>query len=62
MDKEKDNVDIQPLLPHPDAIVNLGQDEKSSVPVGRSVPLATVGKQSARGIVGQDQIFGMLIK
>ena len=55
MAKEKDGVDIQPLLPHSDAIVYLGQDDKSSVPVGRSVPIADIGKKSARGIVGQYQ-------
>ena len=55
MDKEKYGVYIQPLLPHYDVIVYLGQYEKSSVPVGRSVPLTAVGNQSDRGTVGQDQ-------
>ena len=55
MAEEKDGVYIQPLLPHYDVIVYLGQDEKSSVPVGRSVPLTAVGNQSDRGTVGQDQ-------
>ena len=32
---EKIGVDIQPLLPHYDAIVYLGQYDKSCVPVGR---------------------------
>ena len=48
--EEKDGVDIQPLLPHSDAIVYLGQDDKSSVPVGRSVPLSDIGKKSDRVI------------
>ena len=55
MDKDEDGVDIQPILPHSDAIVYLGQDDRASTPVCRSVPLAAAGKQYARGIVGQDQ-------
>ena len=43
MEEEKDGVDIQPLHPHYDVIVYLGQDEKLDVPVGRSVPLDAVG-------------------
>ena len=54
-DEEKDGVDIQPLLPHSNAIVYLGQDEKSIFSVGRSVSLAAVGKQYYRGIVGHYQ-------
>ena len=56
MAEEKYDMDIQPLLPHSDAIIYLGQDYKASVPVGRSVPLADVGNKSDRGIVGQYQI------
>ena len=55
MAKEKYGVDIQPLLPNSDTIVYLCQYEKASVPVGRSVPLDAIGKQSDRRIVGQDQ-------
>ena len=43
MSEEKDGVDIQTLLPHYDAIMYLGQDDKAIVPVGCSVPLAAVG-------------------
>ena len=42
--KEKYVVDIKSLLPHSDAIVSLGQDNKISVTVGRSVPPFAVGK------------------
>ena len=55
MVEEKDGVDIQTLLPHSDEIVYLGQDDKSSVPVGRSVPLTAVENKFSRGIVGQYQ-------
>ena len=55
MAEDKYGVDIQPLLPHSEVIVYLGQDNKSSVPLGRSIPLDDVGNKSARVIVGQDQ-------
>ena len=57
MAEEKNGVNIQPLLPHSDVIVYIGQDEKASVPVGHSVPLVAVGKKYDRVIVVQDQIF-----
>ena len=50
-------MNIKPLLPHSDVILYLGQDEKASVHVGRSVPLSDVTQQSFREIVGQYQIF-----
>ena len=49
-------MDIQPLLPHSDTILYIGQYYKASVPVGLSVPLAVVGNQYSRVIFGQDQI------
>ena len=55
MAEENYGVDIQPLLPHSDVIMYLGQNDKSSVPVGCSGPLSAVVKISARGIFGQDQ-------
>ena len=55
MAEDKYGVDIQPLIPHSDAIVYLGQDNKVNVNVGRSVPLASAGKQSAIEIVVHDQ-------
>ena len=48
MAEEKCGVDIKTLLPHSDVIVYLGQDDKASVTFGRLVPLAAVGKKSAR--------------
>ena len=54
---EKIGVDIQPLLPHYDAIVYLGQYNKPCVPVGHSFTLAVVVNKTSRGIVGQDQRF-----
>ena len=52
-DKE-DGINIKPLPPHYDVILYLGQYEKSSVPVGHSLPLDAVKNQSDREIVGQD--------
>ena len=54
MAEEKYGVDIQPLLPHSDVIMYLGQDDKARLPVERSVPLAAVGKKSPRRKVVQD--------
>ena len=51
-DDKGDCMNVEPLLPHSDAILYLCPDEKVSVPVGRSVPLASVTKQSFRAIVG----------
>ena len=50
-------MNIKPLLPHSDVILYLGQDDKASVHVGRSVPLSDVTQQSTGAIVGQYQIF-----
>ena len=52
MDDKEDHINIEPLLRHSDVILYLGQDDKVSVPVGRSVPLAAVTKQYLRAIVG----------
>ena len=43
------------MIPNSDKILYLGQDEKVSVPVGRSPPLDAATKQSIRSIVGQYQ-------
>ena len=57
MDEKEDVMNIKPLLPHSDVILYLGQDDKASVHVGRSVPLSDVTQQSTGAIVGQYQIF-----
>ena len=53
-DKE-DRMNIEPLLPHSDVILYLGQYEKVSVPVGSSVPIDAATNQYAREIVGKYQ-------
>ena len=49
-------MNIEPLLPNSDMILYLGQDDKDSVHVVRSVPLSDVTQQYNRAIVGQYQI------
>ena len=49
-------MNIKPLPSHSDVILYLGQDDKASVHVGRSVPISDVTQQSNRAIVGQYQI------
>ena len=52
MDDKEDHIDIEPLLPHYDAVLYLVQYDKVSVSVGRSFPFAAVTKQYFRATIG----------